>query len=194
MCATLAFASPPRVRRAPALLDARELWVPRFAPSASSARRVAEADTPSIRTGDAWALRGASLAVWRGEVVCVAGSDLAALDALLDCLAGATPAGGAVRARAAWWRAGLLLRPRSSGDACAGEASLTARLCDAVRRRPSDGAVVCALVLPDQPATWDALARVAARVMHAAPVRCVRLAGGRVLPPPRSVDPSHGRS
>jgi hypothetical protein len=193
MCATLAFSSrsaPPRVRRAPALLDARELWLPRHA-AAARARRVAEAhETEACR--DAWALRGASLAVWRGEVVCVGGADVESLDALLDCLAGATPAGGALRARPGWWSAGRLLRAPAPGPVS--DAWLLARLCDAVGRRPDDGAVVCTIVLPDEARAWAELARAGAHVARLAPVRCVRLAGGRIVPPPRSVDPSQGAS
>ncbi|MGZ8414078.1 MAG: hypothetical protein ACXWZS_04510 [Gemmatirosa sp.] len=184
------------MRRAPALLDARELWVPRYA-RRGEARRVAEstiAEPGAENAGhdDAWALRGASLAVWAGEVVCVVGGDLTALDALLGCLAGATPAGGAVRARGAWWRTGLLLRARALESSPV--ASLAWRLHDAAARRPPDGAVVCALALPDHPRAWYALAEAVAREADHAPLRCVRLAAGRVVPPPRSVDPPDGRS
>jgi hypothetical protein len=189
MRATFARSSP-RVRRAPALLDARELWVPRFARS-GGARRVAESDARDAHGGgDSWALRGASLAVWGGEVVCVAGHDLAALDALFGCLAGATPAGGAVRAREAWWRAGLLLRTRPLPPSRTDVASLVRRLSDAAARRPPGGAVVCSVVLPDDRCAWNALAEAAARIADRACLRCVCLASGRVVPPPRSVDRS----
>ncbi|MDF1504314.1 hypothetical protein PYV61_15275, partial [Roseisolibacter sp. H3M3-2] len=67
----------PRDPRVRALADARGLWVP--GPDGT------------------WTLRGASLAVWGGEVVCVAGPDPGAARALLACLRGAAPWGGTLR-------------------------------------------------------------------------------------------------
>lgn len=151
----------PRAPRAPALLDARELWVP--------------------GDGGAWRLRGASLAVWSGEVVWVAGADPAALRALLACLRGAPAWGGLVRGRPGWWRYGRTLGPLAvrgrAPDAVARALVLRAR-------RAVGGALVAALVVDDAPDPWAAVHVAAALAARHVPVRCVGLRGGRVVPPP----------
>ena len=128
-----------------------------------------------------WRLRGASLAVWSGEVVWVAGADGAALRALLACLRGAPAWGGLVRARPGWWRYGRVLGPldvdRRAPDALARRLVVRAR-------RAIGGALVAGLVVDESADAWAAVHVAAALAARHVPVRCVALRGGRVVPPP----------
>jgi hypothetical protein len=143
-------------------VDARALWVP--APDG------------------AWRLRGASLAVWGGEVVCVAGPDAEALGALLACLRGAPPWGGVLRARGGWWRLGHVADPL---DARGRPARWVARrLLALAQRRPVGGALVGALVLDGGADGWAALRDASTAATPRVPLRCVALVAGRVAPPP----------
>ncbi|GLC26127.1 hypothetical protein [Roseisolibacter agri] len=161
----------PRAPRAPALLDARGVWVP--------------------GPDGAWRLRGATLAAWGGEVVCIAGADAGALRALLACLRGAPTWGGVVRARPGWWRAGRALGPL---DVRGRSAAWLARAVRARARRTLGGALVLALTIDDRAECSATVHQAVALAARHVPVRCVALVGGRIVPPPRSVDPPPGRS
>jgi hypothetical protein len=151
-----------------------------------------DVDPPARPAADGWLLRGASLALWGGELVCIAGTDLSALCALTNCLRGGLPWSGQLRTRSAWWRLGRVEGPLMARGRSA--TWIAGRLLALERQRAVGGATVCALALDEAPAGWTALRRAAALVSSRAPLRCVRLAGGRLLPPPRSVDPPPGDS
>lgn len=128
-----------------------------------------------------WRLRGASLAVWGGEVVWVAGADAAALAALLACLRGAPAWGGLVRARPGWWRFGRVAGPL---DVRGRPPGVLARALVLRARRTVGGAVVTALVSEDSKECWAAVHVAAALAARHVPLRCAALRNGRVVPPP----------
>lgn len=78
-----------RVRRLPAVLDVHDVWI---------AARTVRGSSHRAALGARWLARGASLAVWPGEVVLLAGMPGVRRAALFACIDGAlSPSRGVVR-------------------------------------------------------------------------------------------------
>jgi hypothetical protein len=157
-----------------------------------------------------WVLRGASLAVWGGELVCVAGADAVALHALADCTgADAAAMAGTVRRRTPsvrWIGASDPRRPASRDTArrrsivaeAVGAAARTPTLYVALGANvPADllgltglvtaRSAVLALQVVTHPAGWVRLVGQTEAVAAVVPVRLLVLRDGRIAQPGGSV-------
>ena len=96
-----------------------------------------------------------------------------------------------MRARPGWWRAGHALGPL---DVRGRSGTWLARALLARARRTLGGALVLALTIDHRAECWSVVHHAVALAGRRVPVRCVALVGGRIVPPPRSVDPPPGPS